>query len=170
MADTTSSKRPREETEETHFDGQAEDQTKRLKPSSSPPHILSFLDEQLDDGQISSQDLSSLISALQDELASDSEPGLLSSEPELASPSSSSSSPEEESDGDEDKEKVLRHLLVASDDELGLPSRDDEWPEEPGVGGVEFLACNGLWELEDEAANYYTLLQSELFMEGEFAN
>ncbi|XP_048136352.1 uncharacterized protein LOC115726496 [Rhodamnia argentea] len=160
-------KRQREETEETHVDGPAEDQTKRLKPSSSsyPHNILSFLDDQLDDGQISSQDLSSLISALQDELASESEPNI-PSEPELASPSSSS--PGEESDGDEDKEKVFRHLLVASDDELGLPSREGEGPE-AGASGVELLSCDGLWELEDEAANYYTLLQSELFMWGEFA-
>ncbi|KAI6686448.1 hypothetical protein NL676_032361 [Syzygium grande] len=166
MADT-SLKRQREEAEETHVDGQAEDEAKRLKlpppPPPSCPGILSFLDDQLDDGQISSQDLSSLISALQDELdSSESDPGL-PSEPELASPSSSSSSPEEESDGDEDKEKVFRHLLVASDDELGLPSREDEVAE-AGAGGVEFLSYDGLWELEDEAANYYTLLQSELFM------
>ncbi|KAL3751632.1 hypothetical protein ACJRO7_012461 [Eucalyptus globulus] len=159
-------KRQREETEETHVNGLGEDQTKRLKPSPQP-QVLSFLDDQLDDGQISSQELSSLISALQDELTSDSEPGLPpSSEPELlASPSSSSSSsPEEESDGDEDKEKVLRHLLVASDDELGLPSREDGEGPEGGAFGVELLSYDGLWELEDEAANYYTLLQSELFM------
>ncbi|KAI3433056.1 uncharacterized protein J3R85_007245, partial [Psidium guajava] len=161
----TQPKRQREETEETRVDGTAEDQMKRLKTSSSScPHnnILSFLDDQLDDSQISSQDLSSLISSLQDELDSESEPSLLPSERELASPSSSS--PGEDSDGDEEKEKVFRHLLVASDDELGLPSREGGGPE-PGASGVELLSYDdGLWELEDEAANYHTLLQSELFM------
>ncbi|KAF5779590.1 hypothetical protein HanRHA438_Chr12g0572611 [Helianthus annuus] len=75
---------------------------------------------------------------------------------------------------DDEKESVIRHLLEASDDELGIPRRADD-DVSGGGGGVDddvtgggcdmVDLCDGLWELEDEAANYYTLLQSELFMQ-----
>ncbi|KAI3796042.1 hypothetical protein L1987_38703 [Smallanthus sonchifolius] len=81
-------------------------------------------------------------------------------------------------DDDDDKERVIRHLLEASDDELGIPSRvvkggGDGGGDGGGGSGEEEVAggdfsvglCDGLWELEDEVANYYTLLQSELFMQ-----
>ncbi|KAI3744515.1 hypothetical protein L1987_57598 [Smallanthus sonchifolius] len=90
-------------------------------------------------------------------------------------------------DDDDDKESVIRHLLEASDDELGIPSRvvegggdgdgdgggGGDGGDGGGGGGDEEVAggdfslglCDGLWELEDEVANYYTLLQSELFMQ-----
>ncbi|KAI3818193.1 hypothetical protein L1987_11996 [Smallanthus sonchifolius] len=79
-------------------------------------------------------------------------------------------------DDDDEKERVIRHLLEASDDELGIPSRVDGDGDGGGGGGGDDVAggdygefsfdlSDGLWELEDEAANYYTLLQSELFMQ-----
>ncbi|KAK1425791.1 hypothetical protein QVD17_21150 [Tagetes erecta] len=85
-------------------------------------------------------------------------------------------------DDDDEKESVIRHLLEASDDELGIPSRVDgggDGGDGGGGGGsddvaggyfgdFEFGLGDGLWELEDEVANanyYYTLLQSELFMQ-----
>ncbi|KAK9050992.1 hypothetical protein SSX86_027617 [Deinandra increscens subsp. villosa] len=74
-------------------------------------------------------------------------------------------------DDEDEKERVIRHLLEASDDELGIPSRVDVGDAGDGGGGgggcgdFPVGLCDGLWELEDEAANYYTLLQSELFMQ-----
>ncbi|KAL8227543.1 hypothetical protein R6Q57_015127 [Mikania cordata] len=80
-------------------------------------------------------------------------------------------------DDDDEKENVIRHLLEASDDELGIPSRVDETDggSNGGGGGGEVAGegygdfpvdlCDGLWQLEDDAANYYTLLQSGLFMQ-----
>ncbi|XP_039003746.1 uncharacterized protein LOC120130600 [Hibiscus syriacus] len=79
-----------------------------------------------------------------------------------------SSSKEDEAYQYDDKEKVIRHLLEASDDELGIPNKQSvfgvEFDEGFHNGGNSFALCDGLWELEDEAANYYTLLQSQLFM------
>lgn len=83
-------------------------------------------------------------------------------------------------DDDDEKESVIRHLLEASDDELGIPSRVDGSngngdggggsDDVPGgyLGDFEIGLSDGLWEFEDEVANanyYYTLLQSELFMQ-----
>ncbi|KAD7116495.1 hypothetical protein E3N88_03763 [Mikania micrantha] len=88
------------------------------------------------------------------------------------------SEPDPDDDDDDEKERVIRHLFEASDDELGIPSRVDDGGDGGGGGGdvtehvagdgyegFSFGLCDGLWELEDEAANYYTLLQSELFMQ-----
>ncbi|GMY26034.1 zinc finger CCHC domain protein [Fagus crenata] len=171
-------KRQREET-------QMEDceESKRHKSYS---HILSLLEAEEEEPN---QDLSSLITTLQQELSSDSHsiPDPLpftttetdtenpTKDQNFASSSSSSSSSsqtkllKEDEEEEDDKGRVIRHLLEASDDELGIPNR------EVGVGlvfdGIEgfnggdgYSFCEGLWELEDEAANYYTLLQSELFM------
>ncbi|KAJ8547884.1 hypothetical protein K7X08_021120 [Anisodus acutangulus] len=84
---------------------------------------------------------------------------------------SASSSKEDEED---DKSSVIRHILEASDDELGIPSGDgglingSDFPvvEENGTDGGDFpfAISDGLWEFEDEAANYYSLIQSEIFM------
>lgn len=79
---------------------------------------------------------------------------------------------------DPNEDSVIRHLLEASDDELGIPSRVDsgngggDSDDGGGVGGddvakgyfgdFEFGLGDGLWEIED---NYYTLLQCELFMQ-----
>ncbi|KAF3620745.1 putative LRR receptor-like serine/threonine-protein kinase GSO1-like [Capsicum annuum] len=77
---------------------------------------------------------------------------------------------------EDDRSSVIRHLLEASDDELGIPSGDgingsdfplveeNENENETNGGDFPFAISDGLWELEDEAANYYSLLQSELFM------
>lgn len=71
----------------------------------------------------------------------------------------------------DDKEQVIRHLLEASDDELGIPNREGdfdvgvfEFEQGCNNGGNGLALCDRLWEFEDDAANYYTLLQSELFL------
>ncbi|KAL1806339.1 hypothetical protein ACET3Z_029407 [Daucus carota] len=69
---------------------------------------------------------------------------------------------------DDEKERMIRHLLEASDDELGLPDKSSGLGED-FIGPVDlfddpFSCCDGIWELEDEVANYSTLLQAELFM------
>lgn len=66
----------------------------------------------------------------------------------------------EELEEEGERERVMRHLLEASDDELGIPN--GEFLVGEGVDGVAL--SDALWELEDEAANYYTLFQSQLFM------
>ncbi|XWS69732.1 hypothetical protein CRYUN_Cryun04dG0204400 [Craigia yunnanensis] len=183
MAEQTPSKRQREETQSSNQEHVEE--TKRHK---SYNHILSLLEAEEDENN---QDLSSLITTLQQELSSDSilddplscptttseadQENLTTTEATNAITSledytSATSSLKEDEDQD-DKESVIRHLLEASDDELGIPNREDgvgiegfEFEEGFNNGGIGFALCDGLWELEDEAANYYTLLQSELFM------
>lgn len=89
--------------------------------------------------------------------------------------STSCVSSKEDDVDEESKEKVMQHLLEASDDELGLPS--NEFGEsnyemikndvsQDYIYGDSLLDGFGdaFWELEDEAANYYTLLQSQLFL------
>ncbi|CAN4124438.1 unnamed protein product [Withania somnifera] len=84
----------------------------------------------------------------------------------------STGSDDSQTSKEKDSTSVIRHLLEASDDELGIPSGDgingSDYPliEENGLNGGDFPfgISDGLWELEDEAANYYSLLQSELFM------
>ncbi|KAL4318996.1 hypothetical protein GQ457_18G025360 [Hibiscus cannabinus] len=174
MAAPLPSKRQRDEPQSSN------DDTKRHK---SYNHILSLLEAEEDEP---CQDVSSLITTLQQHLSSDSILDLPFPTSHPATPSGGQDNPPTMTDtvsiqdyttptssfkGDEDdgKEQVIRHLLEASDDELGIPNREE------GVVGVEFdggfnnggnglALCDGLWELEDEAANYYTLLQSELFM------
>ncbi|KAK9277357.1 hypothetical protein L1049_006899 [Liquidambar formosana] len=141
------------------------------KRQKSYNHILSLLEADEEEPQ---QDLSSLMTTLENELSYDSafDPLAFSvSETDPENPATGttsdygSSSPVKEEEED-DKERVIRHLLEASDDELGIPHRDVRVGDgEDGFnGGDGFSFCDGLWELEDEAANYYTLLQSELFM------
>lgn len=149
--------------------------------SSSCNETLSPLDE--GEEKLTQQDLSSLISTLQQALplSDDSpiEPLTCSATSKFEWDDASAASEEEV----EDRERVLRHLLEASDDELGLPSRDDGTSSSNIISESSLISVNavddvegltltnlmtsfdGLWELEDEAANYYTLLQSELFME-----
>ncbi|XVF43096.1 hypothetical protein PTKIN_Ptkin02bG0012700 [Pterospermum kingtungense] len=198
MAELTPCKRQREETQSSEEHVEAE--TKRHK--SSYNDILSLLEADEDEPN---QDLSSLITTLQQELSSDSvlddpvpcptttttttatgeadqENVTISATAAVATnstvtgfedyTSATSSLKEDEEQGD--KESVIRHLLEASDDELGIPNRGEgegvgvevvEFDEGFNNGGnIGFSLCDGLWELEDEAANYYTLLQSELFM------
>ncbi|XVE91464.1 hypothetical protein REPUB_Repub01dG0012000 [Reevesia pubescens] len=190
MAEQTPSKRQREETQSL-LDEENVEETKRHK---SYNHILSLLEAEEDEPN---QDLSSLITTLQQELSSDSVlddplpcPTTTTLEADQENPNttttgatmntstsledytSATSSLKEDEDTQDDKERVIRHLLEASDDELGIPNREDgvgvevvEFDNEGfNNGGNGFAFCDGLWELEDEAANYYTLLQSELFM------
>ncbi|KAK8686799.1 hypothetical protein V6N13_125816 [Hibiscus sabdariffa] len=180
MAEQTPLKRQREETQIP------DEETKRLK---SYNHILSLLEAEEDEPN---QDLSSLITTLQRELSSDSVlddtlfyPATDTLETQQENPrpatptettapvtgaaedyTSATSSLKEDGGNQDDKEQVIRHLLQASDDELGIPNREDVLELEQGSdnGGTGFALCDRLWELEDEAANYYTLLQSELFL------
>ncbi|KAF3974174.1 hypothetical protein ACB098_03G168000 [Castanea mollissima] len=177
-------KRQREETQIEDYE-----ESKRHKSFNQ---IVSLLDAEEEEPN---QDLSSLITTLQQELSSDSNSHSIfdplsfptaENDPEslttasstmqdqnfTSSYSSSSSSPKvlSKEDGEDDKDRVIRHLLEASDDELGIPNREVglgvvyDVGVEGFNGGGGYPFCEGLWELEDEAANYYTLLQSELFM------
>ncbi|KAK4792052.1 hypothetical protein SAY86_022487 [Trapa natans] len=152
MAETVSSKRPRDEPLPfaASDGGDAGEALKRQKPYEE---ILSLLDDEEED---SHQDVSHLMTTLQQEIS-----------PSSSQPSAADANLEDEG------EKVMKHLLEASDDELGLPSRS----ESSSVSGTEAndaaagpaeglsdLCDGGLWELEDEAANYYAVLQLELFM------
>ncbi|KAJ4711308.1 Zinc finger CCHC domain protein [Melia azedarach] len=135
-------KRQRDETQLE--DGE---ETKRHK---SYNHIISLLEVEEDEP---AEDLSSLMTK---------DCAITSSSPSSAS----SCSKEDEAN---DRERVMRHLLEASDDELGIPSMEvrvnsTEYGDVGVNSGDELALCDGLWDLEDEAANYYTLLQSELFM------
>lgn len=168
-----------------------EDTEDVFKRQKSYKDIITLLEEDEDEPN---QDLSSIISTLQEEISSSSNSsssspsaygpgpvynpaisGPYETDPEnppVVSGLGSGSGVEEE----EEKENVMRHLLEASDDELGLPSTtslSDSF-EEAGFGQVDsgdfFLPVGGeggLWEFEDrEAANYYSLLQTsaEIFL------
>ncbi|XP_059648863.1 uncharacterized protein LOC132294870 [Cornus florida] len=173
----TSSKRQRDE---THV---AEDycyeDTKRHK--SSYNQILSLLEDEEEEYYYEpNQDLSSILTTLQQELSSDStnpDP-LFFSDFQTDVPdnhhhtvgTTASDCGPATSHGvllheGEEGERVMRRLLEASDDELGIPPRDGGGDDEINGGDcATFSLCNGLWDIEDEAANYYSLLQSELFM------
>ncbi|KAF7809149.1 uncharacterized protein G2W53_035892 [Senna tora] len=114
-------KRPREETKPFQQESNnTEDPSKRHKPYT---HILSLLESDHEIEDDPTQDLSPLITTLQQEIASDSQP-LLTPHPNLT-PSSSVSqedSIKQEEEGHKVKEGVIRHLLEASDDELGIPN------------------------------------------------
>lgn len=187
MAETPLKRQREEETETAAFE-----ETKRHKSYND---ILSFLDSEEDEPN---EDLSSLITTLQQEITPEVVVFEESSKTEndqnapgnhhgsASSSSSSSYSSESSCSKEDDKERVIRHLLEASDDELGIPNMEvgssnttstvsssiDDYGEVGfdggdnvnGNGNIDFALCDGLWALEDEAANYYTLLQSELFM------
>ncbi|XP_021722928.1 uncharacterized protein LOC110690412 [Chenopodium quinoa] len=153
-----------------------------FKRQKSYKDIITLLEEEEDEP---SDDLSSLISTLQEEIStttSSSSPSQHGPDP-VHDPASSGpyeTDPENPSigsgSGAEERNNVMRHLLEASDDELGLPnsSLSDGFDEVAGNGqfdGGDFffdttVGGEGLWEFEDrEAANYYSLLQStEIFM------
>lgn len=138
-----------------------------LKRQKSYKDIITLLEEEEDEPN---EDLSYLMSSLQEELSSGpglDQPGPYEMDPDNPTAGSSGSGGEEdESEG----ERVMRHLLEASDDELGIPNTEGY----DGVGivggqvdGGDLLSPvgGGLWEFEDhEAANYYNLLQSEVFL------
>ncbi|KAJ8773782.1 hypothetical protein K2173_006432 [Erythroxylum novogranatense] len=181
MAETqTTSKRQREE---THVEG-GDEHVEESKRHKSYNHILSLLEEEEDEP---TQDLSSLITTLQQELSTDSTTLDVLSYPTLETdadtntltmatatledyPSSSSSSSSSKEDEEGDRDRVIRHLLEASDDELGLPNREENEDGFVNNGGDAcsvvdgFSLCDELWEFEDFNANYYALVQSEVFM------
>ena len=171
MAETTPIKRHREE------ETLAEEETnKRQKPSSSSynDQILCLLDDS-DELNLPNNDLASFIHTLQQDISSDDQNGVVSRVSNVEDSSTSCVSSKEDDVDEESKEKVMQHLLEASDDELGLPS--NEFGEsnyemikndvsQDYIYGDSLLDGFGdaFWELEDEAANYYTLLQSQLFL------
>ncbi|GFP86180.1 hypothetical protein PHJA_000761800 [Phtheirospermum japonicum] len=171
MAETqTPQKRLRDEKAQEGSAGSGFDGSKRQKPYNN---IISLLDDD-DEEEVEpshepshelSHDLSAIFTTLQQELTS------------FGSPPSSAAAADDMAgrhvtgggDGEEGlKLAVMRHLLEASDDELGIPNRStDEINPDILDSGENFnVAFNddGLWEFEDETANYYTGLQSELFM------
>ncbi|KAM7487417.1 hypothetical protein LguiB_024901 [Lonicera macranthoides] len=167
------SKRQREETLlETEIE---EADAKRHK---SYNEILSFLEDEEPTQHLSSD---ILFTTLQQEIsASNSNFNSNSSDPLITTSlnpdpesqlynnntlTTSSVHPNEEEEDDDEKERVIRHLLEASDDELGIPNRIQSGDDEIINGGDFSLSLgDGFWEFEDEAANYYTLLQSQLFL------
>ncbi|KAI3812046.1 hypothetical protein L1987_16748 [Smallanthus sonchifolius] len=162
----TQPKRRREQGQDEHelFSGGVEI-TKRHKNSYN--QILSILDDDTEDEhQETTQDLTDFFSALQEALSS-SDPI-----PELTIDSDQTVKPEAgDGDGGKDKERVIRHLLEASDDELGIPDYrvsvggggDGEAPTGEH-GGFPVSLCDELCEIEDDAANFCTLVHSELIM------
>ncbi|KAL4569536.1 hypothetical protein LXL04_025176 [Taraxacum kok-saghyz] len=151
----TQPKRLREQEQQEIISSEVEI-TKRQK--SSYNQILSILDENTEDEhQETTQDLTDFFTALQQELST-SVPL-----PELTIESDQTV----KEAAYEDKEMVIRHLLEASDDELGIPNRvgddnggDGKVPTGED-GGIPVALCDGLWELEDDAANHYALFHSE---------
>ncbi|KAL2226081.1 uncharacterized protein LOC105159948 [Sesamum indicum] len=153
--------------------------SKRHKPYNT---ILNLLEQEEDDGEPShepghelSQDLSAIFTTLQQELSSSTSCDSTTtfdfdSLPSTAAVEEPDPSLHPTATEDDGVKSVMRHLLEASDDELGIPNRSDEIENNVeilnSVGNFPFgfTEHEGLWELEDEAANYYTVLQSELFM------
>ncbi|CAJ1939873.1 unnamed protein product [Sphenostylis stenocarpa] len=172
MEESVAPKRPREEPlgNESTLDCDELQDSKKHKPYN---HILSLLESEEDD---STQDLSPLITALQQEitdLASDSDTLLSQHTTTINNLQECSSSTTHCSSGiveEREREMVMRHLLEASDDELGIPNKGGDGlldlREDYGFNGGDMLSsiCDGLWEFEDETANYYELLQSQLFL------
>ncbi|KAL3636265.1 hypothetical protein CASFOL_020812 [Castilleja foliolosa] len=155
----TQQKRLRSGDQNVDFDDSIPD-SKRPKPYNT---ILSLLDEE-DEEQ--NQDLSAIFTTLQQEITSSASFGFES--PQFTAED------DRKTDGEDGVESVMRHLLEASDDELGIPSTEEDYnnininfneirANDDDLGFANFFD-NGIWELEDVAANYYTLLQSELFM------
>ncbi|KAJ0257762.1 hypothetical protein HA466_0085760 [Hirschfeldia incana] len=170
MAETTPIKRRREE------ETLAEEETiKRQKPSfSHNDQILCLLDDS-DEINQPNNDLTSFINALQQEILSNDKNATVSGVSNVEDSSTSSVSSKEDDVDDENNEKVMQHLLEASDDELGIPNTgfgESNYDmvknaiNQDYVYGTSLLDGFGdaFWELEDVAANYYTLLQSELFL------
>ncbi|KAG9153410.1 hypothetical protein Leryth_021825, partial [Lithospermum erythrorhizon] len=165
-------KRHREEVETSlkeHEDFQ--DSFKRQKPYNQIPSIL---DE--DEEELNQDYLTDIFSTLQQELSS-SENNInfdknlipcndVLEHDQVGSFSSVCSQSYKDDNEEEECNNVMRHLLEASDDELGLPNMGNggSYDGENIIEGIPSPINVGLWEIEDEAANYYTILQSELFM------
>ncbi|MCL7032893.1 hypothetical protein MKW94_029423 [Papaver nudicaule] len=184
MAETTITTAPKRSRDEEALTQEVEEM-KRQKTSSSASsscstsssynQILSILDtEEEQEEEELVEDISSLITSLQQEISTSDLPTRETTTNPISDSScgfEDSSSSASSNEDEEDKERVIRHLLEASDDELGIPQvgLDFEFDEEEvrsnnGHDGLFNMGYDGLWEFEDETANYYTLLQSELFM------
>nr|GMD27476.1 uncharacterized protein LOC109166109 [Ipomoea batatas]GME09840.1 uncharacterized protein LOC109166109 [Ipomoea batatas] len=162
MADNTQTQPKRQRGEAIE---EEEEASKRHKYSYN--HLMSILDEEEEDNDKSVQDLSAILTALQQELCSpSSSPSPATAAGEAEPPAGVTASSEEDENGD--RFSVIKHLLEASDDELGIPAGGGVDGAGAGAGaGADFPAISlsdGLWELEDESANYYSLLHSQLFM------
>ncbi|KAL3501394.1 hypothetical protein ACH5RR_035843 [Cinchona calisaya] len=177
---TTSSQSKRQREEENNYNECEVDDNKRHK-SSSYNQILSILEEEEDEPN--QEYMLDIFQSLQQELSSEGSSATVAEEDPLkisasltgsdhqsggsgaVSETSSPNSKDEDDDDDEDRLRMMKHLLEASDDELGLPNRLESGDEEiiSEEKNHPFLG-DGLWEFEDDAADYYTLLQSELFM------
>jgi len=150
---------PFEKTEETH------------KRQKSYNDIITLLEQETED-EPKNHDLSGLISTLQEEISTPGSPcfGPVLTETGPVQPGS-------------EVEEVMRHLLEASDDELGIPSSSatasgnssstemdgGDFFTEGHVEGGDLLFClgdgSGIWEFEDhEANNYYNLLHDDVFI------
>lgn len=166
-------KRPRPQEEEVNSE---ESLSKRQKQPYS--QIISLLESEEEE---SPQDLSTLITTLQNEIITSSDDNTLLAQP---LPENSPATIEVASDEKATActtSPVMRHLLEASDDELGIPNSTAGWDfggdnngfisgdsffnvnEAEDINGFASF-CDGLWEFEDETANYYALLQSQLFL------
>ncbi|XP_057508544.1 uncharacterized protein LOC130791421 [Actinidia eriantha] len=142
------SKRQREET-------QTLEDPKRQK---SYTHIISLLEDD-DDDEDPNQDFTSILTTLQRELSCDPLPRSKSDSTDNSDPT------RKWEEGEDEGERFMRHLLEASDDELGIPNRTVDGDYEEGINcGDEVSTCDGLWELDDDVANYHSLFQSELLM------
>lgn len=185
-------KRQREEHECSYdiqgYECEQEDYSKRHKSYND---ILSILEQEEDEPN---QDLSDIFTIFQQELSSsdstavDHSSGVgccgsgsgSGSEAESADKTCGSGAPDRattssgaasfnEGIEEDERVRVMRHLLEASDDELGIPNRVEESGEEETDSGEQqqlFLSGDWKWQFEDDAANYYTFmqLQSELFI------
>ncbi|KZV16072.1 hypothetical protein F511_25904 [Dorcoceras hygrometricum] len=190
----TQPKRHREEPQAVDFE-EENPSTKRQKPYNPILSLLEEEEDETEPApEPPSEDLSAMFTTLQQELSSSTSCDSTAFEDfdflpctavevevaELASPHHHQQSSETSTSavcsprsghgdgdgGDDGAKSVMRHLLEASDDELGIPNREDDGVVElkSGENFPFAFSDHGLWELEDEAANYYTVLQSELFM------
>ncbi|KAL0327186.1 UNVERIFIED_CONTAM: hypothetical protein Scaly_0926600 [Sesamum calycinum] len=169
----TQQKRLREESHDSESLGfdDSNSNSKRQKPYTN---ILSLLEEEEEEEQ-PSQDLSAIYTTLQQELSSsttsksaafDFDYTSFAAAEQEETPHQQPTAAPSTSDEDEGVKSVMRHLLEASDDELGIPNTEDNYNVE--ISSDEnfpfAFADDGLWEFDDVAANYYTMLQTELFM------
>ncbi|KAL0447061.1 UNVERIFIED_CONTAM: hypothetical protein Slati_1834000 [Sesamum latifolium] len=174
----TQQKRLREESHDSESLGfdDSNSNSKRQKPYTN---ILSLLDQEEEEEQ-PNQDLSAIYTTLQQELSSSTSSESAAFDFDYTSftaaeeqeetphqqPTAGPSTSAVCADEDEGVKSVMRHLLEASDDELGIPNTEDNYNVE--ISSDEnfpfAFADDGLWEFDDVAANYYTMLQTELFM------
>ncbi|TKY69658.1 hypothetical protein E2542_SST05939 [Spatholobus suberectus] len=138
MEETLVPKRPREEAQmEKDLDFE-EEYSKRHKPYN---HILSLLD--LEENE-ATEDLSPLMTTLQQEITcasnNTSDDTFCCTQLKKMAKTTLQLLEEEEND----KEKVMRHLLQASDDELGIPNSGDRlfgFGEDGLIMEMGFLLC-----------------------------